>query len=161
MDTTRPIIDASGGSHREPSTDIWDVHDYEQDPATFAAHYATMSEGKIYGGLPDDGKVRSVPYGGQPYMVSEFGGIWWNPDASDDDSWGYGQRPENIEAFYARFAGLMDALLDNPAIFGYCYTQLTDIYQEQNGIYTFDRQPKFDIDRIRVFQERQAAIEVE
>jgi len=162
MDTTRPIIDASGGSHREPSTDVWDVHDYEQDPATFAAHYAGLSTGEVYGGLPDDGKVRSVPYSGQPYMVSEFGGISWNPDASDNaNSWGYGQRPGSIEAFYTRFAGLVDALLDNPAIFGYCYTQLTDIYQEQNGIYTFDRQPKFDTARLHAIQARRAAIEQE
>ena len=44
-------------------------------------------------------------------------------------------------------------------MFGYCYTQLTDVYQEQNGIYTFDRQSKFDLDRIRAIQQRLAAIE--
>ena len=50
-------------------------------------------------------------------------------------------------------------MLDNPHMFGYCYTQLTDVYQEQNGIYTFDRQPKCDPDIIRRVQERPAAIE--
>ncbi len=161
-DQTRPIIDASGGSHREPSTDIWDVHDYEQDPAIFSTHYAGLSDGKVYGGLPDDGKVRSVPYNGQPYMVSEFGGIWWNPDETDTvGSWGYGKHPTDIAAFYMRFAGLVNALLDNPLIFGYCYTQLTDIYQEQNGIYTSDRKPKFDTSRLRAIQAKQAAIEVD
>jgi beta-glucuronidase len=44
-------------------------------------------------------------------------------------------------------------------MFGYCYTQLTDVYQEQNGIYTFDRQPKFDLARLRAIQQRPAAIE--
>ena len=160
MDGTRPVIDASGGSHREPLTDIWDVHDYAQHPPVFAGHYACLVDGEIYGGLPDDGRVRSVPYDGQPYMVSEFGGIWWNADASDNESsWGYGERPESIEAFYRRFEGLVTILLDNLAMFGYCYTQLTDVYQEQNGIYTFDRRPKFDTEHLHNIQQRAAAIE--
>ena len=50
-------------------------------------------------------------------------------------------------------------LLDNPNMFGYCYTQLTDIYQEQNGIYKFDRAGKFDLARLRAAQQRAAAIE--
>ena len=50
-------------------------------------------------------------------------------------------------------------LLDNPHMFGYCYTQLTDVYQEQNGIYTFDRRAKFDLERLRRIQGRAAAIE--
>ena len=50
-------------------------------------------------------------------------------------------------------------LLDNPPMFGYCYTQLTDVFQEQNGIYTFDRRAKFDVERIRRAQQRPAAIE--
>ena len=82
----------------------------------------------------------SFAYRGQPYFVSEFGGIWWNPHAkAGEDSWGYGQRPATIEEFYERFAGLCGVLLDNSDMFGYCYTQLTDVYQEKNGIYAFDR----------------------
>lgn len=50
-------------------------------------------------------------------------------------------------------------LLDNPEMFGYCYTQLTDVFQEQNGIYRFDRTEKFDLSRIRAAQIRPAAIE--
>ena len=57
-------------------------------------------------------------------------------------------------------SGLCRVLLDNPLMFGYCYTQLTDVYQEQNGIYTFDRQPKFELARLRDVQERPAAIEM-
>jgi len=51
-------------------------------------------------------------------------------------------------------------LLDNPDMFGYCYTQLTDVYQEENGIYTFDREEKFDMERIAAVQKRPAAIEL-
>ena len=102
----------------------------------------------------------SLPYARQPYFVSEFGGIWWNPDAKPgDSSWGYGDRCQSIEEFYTRFEGLCAALLENPAMFGYCYTQLTDVYQEQNGLYKFDRTDKFDIARIRAAQVKKAAIE--
>ena len=105
------------------------------------------------------------PYAGQPYFVSEFGGIWWNPDALDRDgrarteSWGYGQRVRDEEEFYRRFEGLVAVLLDDPRMFGYCYTQLTDVFQEENGIYRFDRASKLDIERIRRAQQRPAAYE--
>ena len=86
--------------------------------------------------------------------------IWWNPEvAADEDSWGYGERPRTLEEFYVRFERLCAVLLDNPDMFGYCYTQLTDIYQEQNGIYKFDRTGKFDLARLRAAQQRAAAIE--
>ena len=159
MDLTRPVLDTSGYSHRVPEADVYDSHDYTQDPDTFAAHHARVADGApFYNGR--DGQTWSIPYQGQPFFVSEFGGIWWNPDAKEgEDSWGYGERPKSIEEFYKRFTRLCEILLDDSAHFGYCYTQLTDIYQEQNGIYRFDRSLKFDMARIRAAQERQAAIE--
>jgi len=102
----------------------------------------------------------SVPYRGQPYFVSEFGGIWWNPNATAAEfSWGYGTRPSSIEEFYIRFEKLCDVLLGDRNMFGYCYTQLTDVYQEQNGIFTFRRETKFDMARIHAAQAKRAAIE--
>jgi hypothetical protein len=102
----------------------------------------------------------SVPWQGQPYFVSEFGGIWWNPKAKPGDaSWGYGDRPKSLEEFYTRFEKLCRVLLDHPRMFGYCYTQLTDVYQEQNGIFFFDRKKKYDLKRVRAAQLRKAAIE--
>jgi hypothetical protein len=50
-------------------------------------------------------------------------------------------------------------LLDDPLMFGYCYTQLTDVFQEENGIYRFDRSTKLDVARIRAVQTRAAAYE--
>jgi hypothetical protein len=44
-------------------------------------------------------------------------------------------------------------------MFGYCYTQLTDVFQEENGIYNFDRSNKLDVPRIKAVQDRQAAYE--
>ncbi|MBA8794972.1 beta-galactosidase/beta-glucuronidase [Friedmanniella endophytica] len=163
-DPTRPVLDASGYAHRVLETDVWDSHDYEQDPARFAANQAGLAEGRPFANRSDRGEF-SLPYVGQPYFVSEFGGIWWNPDAlakegtDHRDSWGYGQRVADEEEFYRRFAGLVDALLDDPRMFGYCYTQLTDVFQEENGIYRFDRSLKLDLDRIRAAQQRQAAYE--
>jgi beta-galactosidase/beta-glucuronidase len=162
MDQGRPVLDVSGYSHRVAETDVYDSHDYEQDPAKFKANHAGLAQGKpfINAGSNKDGPI-SLPYRGQPYFVSEFGGIWWNPDAKPGEpSWGYGNRPTSLDEFYRRFAGLCDVLLDDPNMFGYCYTQLTDVYQEQNGIYRFDRSGKFDLARIRAIQQRPAAIEL-
>jgi beta-galactosidase/beta-glucuronidase len=159
MDTTRPVLDASGYSHRVPETDIYDCHDYTQVPDTFREHHAHVAEGNPYYNRHER-ETWSVPYRGQPFFVSEFGGIWWNPNVKPDEfSWGYGERPRTIDEFYDRFEKLCTYLLDDPAMFGYCYTQLTDVYQEQNGIYFFDRSAKFDMDRIRAVQTRPAAIE--
>jgi len=159
MDPTRPVLDTSGGSHWVRETDIWDTHDYDQDAAKLAEHHALVAEGRTFLQEPDRPNI-SLAYGGQPYFVGEFGGIWWNPEAAEDEgSWGYGERPKSVEEFHRRFEALCNALLDNPHIFGYCYTQLTDVYQEQNGICFFDRRAKFDLERLRAVQSRQAAIE--
>jgi hypothetical protein len=42
-----------------------------------------------------------------------------------------------------------------------CYTQLTDVEQEQNGLYTYDRKPKFDPAIFRAILTQEAAIEKE
>lgn len=159
-DQTRPVLDASGYSHRVRESDVYDSHNYEQDPQKFAEAMAGLAHGKPFVNRGSGDAEISLPYGGQPYFCSEFGGIWWNPDAGPDEySWGYGERPRSVEEFYSRFEGLVAALLDDPNMFGYCYTQLTDVYQEQNGIYRFDRSEKFDMERIRAAQCRPAAIE--
>ena len=164
VDSTRPVLDASGYSHRVPETDVYDCHDYEQDPIAFAAHHAGLAHGEAFVNSdplrPD--RTWSVPYRGQPFFVSEFGGIRWNAEGrEDDEAWGYGADPQSLDEFYARFHGLCSALLDNPYIFGYCYTQLTDVFQEQNGVYTFDRKSKFALARLSAVQARPAAIELQ
>jgi len=52
-------------------------------------------------------------------------------------------------------------LLKCPNHIGFCYTQLTDIEQEQNGLYYYDRTPKFDPEIIRAINTQKAAIEEE
>jgi beta-glucuronidase len=156
LDPTRPVLDTSGYSHRIAESDAYDCHNYEQDLAKFR-----KTRGGLAQALKADGRSGwSIPYRGQPFMNSEFGGIWWNPaDAKNSAAWGYGKRPRTIEEFYKRFAGLCGTLLADPDIFGYCYTQLTDVFQEVNGLFTFDRLPKFDLARLRMIQSRPAAAE--
>ena len=88
-------------------------------------------------------------------MVSEIGGIGW----ATEGGWGYGAGPKTLDEFYARYQGTLDALLDNPNLFGFCYTQLTDVEQEHNGLYYYDRRPKFDVKRLHAITARQAAYE--
>jgi hypothetical protein len=144
LDPTRPVNDASGYSHAR--TDLWTVHTYTQDPAELAEQLA-LKDGEPFRNFPD----REPPYKGQPYLVDEFGGIKWIPPDRRpfaDNSWGYGQGPRTLDEFYARLEGQVAVLCSLPHVCGFCYTQLTDVEQEQNGIYNYDRTCKFDMDRI-------------
>lgn len=150
-DTTRPCIDTSGNYH--VVTDIFDVHDYEQNPEKLAATYADLpKDGTFYDKF---GKRQNYTVG-QPIFVSEYGGIRW---AKDRTGWGYGAAPQSEEEFLARLKGLTSALLDNECMLGFCYTQLTDVEQEQNGLYTYDRKPKFEPEVIKEILSAPAAIE--
>ena len=165
MDLTRPVLDTSGYSHRVRGQDVYDSHDYiwEKDWAVgfanFQKRHAEMAAGKVF---INEGVRQSVPYEGQPYWVSEFGGFKWileEDRAGAGETWGYGGSPTSLEEFYDRFQAVCDVLLDNPLMFGYCYTQLTDITPELNGIYTYDRRLKFDAARLKAIQTKPAAIE--
>lgn len=161
LDPARPINDASGYVHVK--TDIFTVHDYDQNPVTFRDRYATVNPAK-----PADAFVRfpevSAPYEGQPYVVDEYGGTFWTVDYTGQpekagkgrNNWGYGKTASQVED---RVKELTDILLNNPNIAGYTYTQLTDVEQEVNGVYTYDRKPKFDIERLKSIFGAHAAIE--
>ncbi len=158
MDMTRPCIDTSGNYHVE--TDIYDVHDYVQDPAEFARRYGPGTE-PIFERFPERQQYRTP---GMPVFVSEYGGIRWTPEMLNVENdrkkvWGYGEAPRSEEEFLARYKGLTDALLDNPDHFAFCYTQLTDVEQEQNGLYTYHRQAKFDPAILHAINSRKAACE--
>ncbi len=155
-DPTRPVIDTSGNFHTV--TDIYDIHDYEQDPDVFCKRYAGSAE-------PYETFPERQQYGGQPYFVSEYGGTWWNAQEAQTQrvrmengeggatGWGYGARPLTEEEASARIAGLTKALLDDPKMCAFCYTQLTDVEQEQNGLYHYDRSPKFSEEAYRAIRE--------
>lgn len=166
IDPTRPFHGTSGGSHI--ATDIWTVHNYEQDPAKLKE--LLYNDGKLmeapkweiqlmpknigYNGLKYTDQYTFPQYKhDMPYLIDEFGGIKWNPsqqmESAQNTSWGYGEPPHSLEEFYARLEGLVNTVLSlSDHVWGYCYTQLTDVEQEQNGIYYYDRSPKFDMKRI-------------
>lgn len=166
IDPTRPFHGTSGGSHI--ATDIWTVHNYEQDPAKLKD--LLYNDGKLMEApkweiqlMPKNIGFNGLKYTDQytfpqykhdmPYLIDEFGGIKWNPsqqmESAQNTSWGYGEPPHSLEEFYTRLEGLVNTVLSlSDHVWGYCYTQLTDVEQEQNGIYYYDRSPKFDMKRI-------------
>lgn len=178
LDPTRPVCDVSGGVHVK--TDIWTTHNYEQDPKKLKD---IIYNGKRWFQTPNHGvgfPQRNVGFNrhtetniyayptytepNMPYLLDEFGGIKWvkgqdEQTGNDQKSWGYGEPPHSLEEFYTRLEGQVDALMeiaDN--VWGYCYTQLTDVEQEQNGIYFYDRTSKFDMARIRaIFSKKPAS----
>ena len=162
LDPTRPVIDTSGYCH--VVTDVYDVHNYDQDVAAFAKRFGEFdgTARTAFRNAPnEDCDYRD----GQPYFVSEYGGIWWDPGArGGEQGWGYGDRPASEAEYLERYRGLTDVLLGNPNICAFCYTQLYDIEQEVNGIYTYDRRAKLEpatMAEIRRVNQQPAAIESE
>lgn len=141
VDSTRPCIDTSGNFHVK--TDIYDVHDYSFNVEFFKKNYdRLMTEGYLYEHVLNDNPGRQK-YGGQPVFISEYGGIKWVSDTAIK-SWGYGEDVKTPEEFADRYVGLTDTIVTNSRMFGFCYTQLYDIEQEQNGLYTYERKRKFN-----------------
>ena len=140
LDPTRPVNDASGWIHQD--TDLWTVHLYTQDPAELAR---ALAQDPAYRHRPELERYR-----GQPLLVDEFGGARWPPgNEPREQAWGYGEAPRDESAFHQRLRGLVDAVLAAPRVRGYCYTQLTDVEQEVNGLFRADRTPKFEVERLR------------
>ena len=135
-----------------------DDHDYNQNPASFKQRWMDFFAGVSDSPVPSRYRTGSSERKdlGVPFMVSEFGGTVWGDTKG---GWGYGAGPKNLDEFYQRYEGLVDALLDNPDMFGFCYTQLTDVEQEHNGLYFYDRTPKFDAKRLHAITSRPAAFE--
>lgn len=171
LDPTRPCIDSSG-NYRILS-EVYDIHDYDQDTQSFQARWDGLTdriretggvipaEDPFFNSAPEGPSGRAPffnqPYDNQPIFVSEYGGIRWPDDTVE--GWGYGNAPATPEEFFARYKGLTEALLNNPEIFGFCYTQLYDVEQEVNGLYTYGRAQKFDIGLIQKINQQKAAIE--
>ena len=83
-------------------------------------------------------------YNGQPIIMSEYGGIALN----SDKGWGYGKQVIDEKEFIKRFESLTDVVRKTDYITGYCYTQLTDVQQEINGLVDENRKEKFSEDII-------------
>lgn len=161
-DPTRPVLTTSGGAHYK--TDIFSCHLYHQDPE--ALRKELWNDGKLFQGhrfeieprvlyntgsnFPvDNNATRWLTYSGDiPYLFDEFGGVSYS-ERSGSGGWGYGGA-SSADDFYRKIESLVDVVIGMaPMIGGFCYTQLTDVEQEQNGLYYYDRTPKFDAEKLK------------
>ena len=146
-DARRPVIGNDGWAHTY--TDILTVHQYTQDAAELRAMFS--NENQIVNGDARTGVqfpiAKGAVYTGQPLVLSEFGGTALRTDAQDG-AWGYGNAVPDEESYLARLGALFSAVQKLPFA-GYCYTQLTDVQQEVNGLLREDRTPKVPIAEIR------------
>lgn len=157
LDPTRPVIGNDGWEH--VVSDIYSIHDYAFDGATLRERYGSLEAVRhtLREVQPGDHSVVLPGYKHthEPIMLTEFGGISYLPQPGT--SWfGYGT-VTNPEAFLSKYRELLDAILESPAVAGFCYTQLTDTEQENNGLLTANREPKFDMVAVRSITERVSA----
>lgn len=156
LDRTRLVISNDGWEMTE--TDICAIHNYSHGQKNEINKYnhfrKTLKnvEGLVH--MPP-GKwaifAEEFEYKGQPILLTEFGGIGYK--VNGQVGWGY-TTVENDDQYLEDYKRIMDAIYDSEALWGYCYTQLTDVEQEINGILTYDRQPKVDLEKIKEINEQ-------
>ncbi len=149
LDGTRPVVSNDGWEHLD--SDIWSIHDYEASGEVLAARYADSSTvGALFDGLGPAGRrlrLSSETDRGQPIMLTEFGGVKYTLDESDE-SWGYSTASSAAD-FAERLESLLDGVRASSVLAGFCYTQLADTGQEVNGLLDDAREPKLPIEQIR------------
>jgi len=155
LDGSRLVIDNEGWLHTD-MTDLMAVHDYTKTGALLLDRYRNLSRTPTV--IPDGGKpalIAGYAYNGSPIYLSEFGGIAFIPPGHDvpPEAWGYSGVEKTAADALTRLDGLYHALAQIPKIIGICYTQLTDVEQEINGLMTFDRKPKFDVAKVKAMND--------
>ncbi len=143
LDGTRLVVSNDGWEHA--LTDLCTVHDY-RDAATLARAHSTRESSVA--GEPHRRPVYVPGHGhrGEPILITEFGGIAFGTAAPEE--WGY-RTVASGEEFLERYKDLITAVVRCDVVQGFCYTQLTDVEQEVNGLLTYDRRPKVDLARVR------------
>lgn len=144
IDQTRFVMSNDGWEHTQ--SDLCTIHDYEASKEILKERYRTHDGALSF--LPS-GKNLYAPgyqYSDEPILVTEFGGISFKQ--SDWDGWGYSHATTE-EEFLKGYAAVIEALYESPLVRGFCYTQLTDVEQEINGLVTYEREPKAAIEKIR------------
>lgn len=153
MDRNRPVIVNDGWEHTV--SDIITLHDYEEAGNILKARYLGYTDDILGAKLShNDHKMAladGFEYKGQPVIISEYGGIAFD---NDDSGWGYGNKVKTEEDFIQRFDNITTAVKEIPFVCGYCYTQVTDVQQEINGLMDMDRNFKVDAERIKEINER-------
>ena len=144
LDPTR-LISTNDGFETVNPTDILGVHDYDSEKAEDFAKYANG-----YDGMHPQGFAlfaEGEQYAGEPVLLTEFGGRAMQSDAKGE-AWGYSGAAQNEEAFLKQLGSIMQGVY-SCNFQGYCYTQLTDVQQEVNGLLTAERKPKADIEKLK------------
>ena len=142
LDPSRPVNDSSGWTHVE--TDLWTVHSYRATPEEQKKWlFPKKGDRSVAANIPD----AEPPWDGQPVVLDEWGGFKYllPEDRKGESGWGYnGLNLTKEEDFLDRIGGQTALFAGLKKLAGWCYTQLTDVEQEQNGVYTYDRRPKAD-----------------
>ena len=144
LDPTR-LISTNDGFETVNPTDILGVHDYDAEKAEEFAKYANG-----YDGMHPQGFAlfaEGERYAGEPALLTEFGGRAFQTDAKGE-AWGYSGAAQNEEAFLKQLGSIMQGVY-SCNFQGYCYTQLTDVQQEVNGLLTAERKPKVDMQKLK------------
>ncbi|WP_420593984.1 glycoside hydrolase family 2 protein [Deinococcus sp.] len=146
LDPTRPVIGNDGWEYEV--TDIIAIHDYTDKPAKLLARYGsrealqhTLAQTRPHSRRLFLGETLGPP---QPAMLTEFGGIAYSIGTGEDSGWGY-NRMHDPEALQSEYAALLAAVNECEGLVGFCYTQLTDTFQEKNGLLFEDRSPKTEL----------------
>ncbi|KAA9003980.1 glycoside hydrolase family 2 [Paenibacillus spiritus] len=148
LDETRLVVSNDGWEMVD--TDLFNIHDYEWREEVLQRRYADTEA--AVSAYPGNRKlaVEGYPYRGQPILVTEFGGVAYKKN--EWEGWGY-SGADSDEDFEARLRAVIGPMLRSPVVQGYCYTQLTDVEQEINGLLTYDRIPKIPLEIIRRINE--------
>jgi beta-galactosidase/beta-glucuronidase len=136
LDGTRPVVSNDGWEHSR--SDLCTLHDYSP-PADMQRRHRTLESALDGGASGHPAYDAGHAYGGEPVIVSEFGGL----RVAGSGGWGWLEVGDQAE-FLQAYRGLIDALMEPGPVEGFCYTQLTDVEQEQNGLLTADRRPKLE-----------------
>ena len=144
LDASRLVVSNDGWEHAQ--SDLCTIHDYEGDGASLTARYADRPT--AVHAMPGQRPIYIAGHSdqGAPIIISEMGGISYKKSAWD--GWGY-SAAESEEDFIARYTAVVNAMYQSPIVQGFCYTQLTDVEQEINGLLTYDREPKVPLVIIR------------
>lgn len=149
LDPTRPVIGNDGWE--STTTDILAIHDYDTKPHGLTKRYGPeVKLSDLFDRQRPGGRVLTLdgyPHQGQPIMLTEFGGIACTRPEEECQTWGYA-RSDNALEFQSQYAALLQAVNKIEIFSGFCYTQLTDTFQEANGLLYVDRTPKFPIEAI-------------
>lgn len=151
LDPTRLVVSNDGWEHAV--TDLCTIHDYS-DPDTIRTRFEDREVAVASRPLHHPVYVDGHEHHGEPIIVSEFGGV-----ALDErGTWGFHTVTDSA-ALVKSYREFVAAVVSSPVVAGFCWTQLTDIEQEANGLLDAHRRPKADVDLVREATQQPACLE--